>query len=240
MRNIVLFLFLAMPDILCGQDAFEGIIEYRIISTGTGEIAPSGTMSFYIRGQDLLIRAHMAEVPGSRILLKSSENAAYMIDDSSKNVIRLELNPGLENIRMGEVPEEFRKEYEGALREVQEKSDTSVVTFKPASETRVIVGYECRKYNILGADGNLESVAWLTREIQFHGLGKFGDKTGIMGGLFTSEGFPLRIENMNNSEGEDQPMIVEATKVRKASLDPELFQVPVGYHVQDLFGIFKD
>jgi hypothetical protein len=240
MRALQLFLLLTIPNILCGQDAFEGTIDYKIISAGTGDFAPSGTMSIYIRGQDLLIRADMAGVPGSRVLIKSSENVAYMIDDSSKNVIKLDLNPGLENIRMGEVPEEFRKEYEDAIGEVQEKSDTIGVTFIPGGELRIIAGYECRKYNFMDADGNQESVVWLTREIRSQGLSKLGNKIGIMSGLFTSEGFPLRIENATNTEGQDQPMIIEATKIRKGSLDPGLFQLPAGYQVQDLFGIFKN
>lgn len=92
------------------------------------------------------------------------------------------------------------------------------------SETRDILGYKTTKYIVENPGDNSRQVIWATSQIKLKSL---NTKVGSQSSLFYKDidGLPLRMEV--SAEGTN--VVIEATEVKRGSLDATLFRVPAGY-----------
>jgi hypothetical protein len=238
MRKFLYILFF-IPSLSYSQTGFEGIIEFKIKSEGSTPEPTYGNMTFLIRGQDFVIKLDGPGYPASKMLYRNSDHAMYIIDDAGKNIIKLDFSIGQTGMPIGEVPEEYKKTYQEAMNAGRVKNEKSKISLENTGESSNILGYACMKYKV-SDESDIQSFVWLAGAIHVDFPEGMDHYAGPLDGLLTHEGFPLRIENSSRSQGLVLKMIAEAQKVQKTSLSHDLFEVPTGYHVEDIFNYLNN
>ena len=173
------------------QEKFEGVIRYQInnsMENMTPGIMPAFT-EYHIKGNDISIQ--MISDDGAklaRILIDGDQNTLYMIDDEARTAMKVVVSNKAEDERIGNVPEEFREEYEKALKETDNTLESEQIDLKESGESLTIAGYKCEKFIVTAETGGayFESEVWLTDKIQVNVPDVLKDKNNPLL-LFMSE-----------------------------------------------------
>ena len=221
------------------QEGFEGIIRYQIknsMGNMDSGLMPAFT-EYHIKGKDISIQ--MIDADGAkmaRILLNGDQSTFYMIDDEARTAMKVMVSDDADEKRIGNVPEEFKEEYEKALKEADNALESDQVDLKETGESMTIAGYECEKYIVTAETGEafFESEVWLTEKIQVQVPDVLKDKNNPLLLFMNEKGFPLRFTGKSNSNGQSYNFEMVAVKVTPGSLNSDNFEIPADYHVSDM------
>ncbi len=229
----------ALNEVSQTRDGFEGIIRFQIKSSmadmNTG-MMPAFT-EYQIKGNDIIIQMITADNGKmARILIDGEESAFYMIDDEARTAMKVRVNFDKEEDWIGNVPEEFREEYEKALKETGNNLDYEKIDLKENSEILEIQGYKCTKYIVTAAaeEAFVESEVWLTDKIHVNIPEVLKDKNNPLLLFMNEKGFPLRITGKSNAGGQSNNFEMIAVKVTPGYLDPDDFEIPEDYQISDM------
>jgi hypothetical protein len=229
----------ALADPSQGDDGFEGIIRFQIKSSmadmNTG-LLPAFT-EYHIKGDDIVIQMIGADnLKMARILIKGNQRTFYMIDDDARTAMKVKVSDGEEEDRIGNVPDEYREEYEKALKEADKNLDSEKIDLIETGETLIIQGYKCKKYIVTAEAGEalVKSEVWLTDKIQVSVPEVLKDKKNPLLLFMNENGFPLRFTGKSNSDGQSFNFEMVAVKVSPGYLDPVNFEIPADYHISDM------
>jgi hypothetical protein len=192
---------------------------------------------YQIRGDDIIIQMIGADNEKmARILIKGDESTFYMIDNEARTAMKVRVNYDEEEDRIGNVPEEYREEYEKALKEADNNLDSEKIDLKETNETLDIQGYKCTKYIVTAEAGEafVESEVWLTDKIQVDIPEVLKDMNNPLLLFMNQKGFPLRFTGNSNSNGQSYDFEMIAVKVTPVQLDPGDFEIPADYHISDM------
>lgn len=234
---------LSYPSGLFAQDHFEGIIRYEIKTSVTADqtgMMPKFT-EYYIKGNDLILQMIGSDDKMmARILIQGDAGAFYMIDDVEKTALKVVVRS--EDIEgLGNVPEEFREEYEKALKEAEEENEFDKFELEKTGETASIAGYKCEKY-VVRAENDLMSVdteVWLTDKIKVSVPDALRDNNNPLMIFMDESGFPLKFKGKSGSGTQAQSMEMTAVKVDRKPLDPSDFLIPDDYHISDMSSLIE-
>jgi hypothetical protein len=227
---------------LAAQDPFEGVITYQVkssINPDQGSQLPKYT-EYRIRGYDMIIQ--MTGTQGqemARILIKGEARAFYMIDDAQKTAMKVRVRE--EDIEeIGNVPDEFREEYEKGLEKAGEEFQLDQFNLEKTGETMSIAGYICEKY-IVKAENEAAFIAevWLTDKIRVMVPDALKDQNNPLLVFMNENGFPLKLTGSSGGRPEAQAVEMTAVKVSRIALDPSEFVIPDNYHISDLTGLLE-
>jgi hypothetical protein len=230
---------------LFAQDHFEGIIRYEINTSVTADqtgMMPKFT-EYHIKGNDLILQMIGSDDKMmARILIQGDAGAFYMIDDVEKTALKVVVRS--EDIEgLGNVPEEFREEYEKALREAQEENEFDKLNLEKTGETASIAGYKCEKYVIRAENDEMSVITevWLTDKIKVNVPDALKDKNNPLMIFIDESGFPLKFKGMSGSGVDSQARSMEMTavKVDRKPLDPSDFLIPDDYHISDMSSLIE-
>jgi len=222
-----------------GQDRFEGIIRYQIKSSmGNMEsgMAPAFT-EYHIKGNDINIQMIGADgIKMARILVDGDQSIFYMIDDEARTAMKVMVRDEAGENRIGNVPEEFKEEYEKAIKEADSALESEQIDLRETGESMTIAGYECEKFIVTAETGEafFESEVWLTEKILVQVPDVLKDKNNPLLVFMNEKGFPLRFAGKSNSNGKFYDFEMIAVKITPRSLDPGDFEIPADYHVSDM------
>jgi len=226
------------------QEGFEGVIRYQIknsmVNMNTG-MMPAFT-EYRIKGNDIIIQMISDDgVKMARILIDGDQSTFYMIDDEAKTAMKVIVSEEAEEERIGNVPEEFKEEYEKALKETESALDSEQINLKETGETMTIAGYQCEKFIVTAETGEafFESEVWLTDKIQVNVPEVLKDKNNPLLLFMNEKGFPLRVTGKSSSNGNSSDFEMVAVKVTQGNLDPGDFEIPADYHVSDMTGFME-
>ena len=227
---------------LAAQNPFEGVITYQVKSSATtvqGNILPEFT-EYRIRGNDMIIQMTGTEGQEmARILIQGEARAFYMIDDAQKTAMKVQVRE--EDIQeIGNVPEEFREEYEKALEKTGEEYEFDRFNLEKTGETMSIVGYKCDKY-VVKSESEAAFVAeiWLTDRIMVMVPDALKDQNNPLLVFMNENGFPLKLIGRSSAGPEVQTVEMTAVKVTRIALSPSEFTIPDDYHISDLTGLLE-
>jgi len=228
---------------LAAQVGFEGIIRYQINNAQNTEQAnmlPEYT-EYHIKGNNLVIQmiGHDNRMM-ARILIQGDSGAFYMIDDTEKTAMKVVVK-GKELEGIGNVPEEFREEYEEALEKAEQESEFEQFDLVGTGEKGSIAGYVCEKYVVKVKNENsfIESEVWLTEKIIVEIPDALKDNNNPLLIFMNEKGFPLKFSGKSQSKGEVQTFEMTAVKVIKNALKPSEFTIPEDYHISDMTGFLE-
>ena len=226
------------------RDGFEGIIRFQIKSSlanmNTGMMP--AFMEYHIKGHDIIIQMIGADnVKMARILVHGDEGAFYMIDDEARTAMKVKVSNSDEEGQIGNVPEEYREEYEKALKEADDNLDSEKIDLRETEETLDIQGYKCTKYIVTAETGEafVESEVWLTDKILVNMPEVLKDKNNPLLMFMNEKGFPLRFAGKSNADGQSYDFEIIAVKVSPGTLDPRDFEIPADYHISDMTGFLE-
>ena len=220
MKNVfvlIMLAFLAMGQ-TCSQKDFEGSLTYELDLEGDfmglmEAYMPDSYVFSFKEGKTLLrINGGLLESIMGKILIESEKS--YIINDAEKSVYELS---GTDN------PEEIDADQQGAI-------------ITELNETETILGFECKKYEMLFNKGGNEYIqyVWATKEIgnRLNGLNESGvpGKFNFMG----LDAFPLKIQSKISEGGISFSLLLTAVKIEKAKLDAKDFVIPDDYDVKAL------
>jgi len=243
--KILVFLFCLFPLLhgkLVAQDQFEGIITYQVKITFQADQksnVPEFT-EYRIRGNDMIVRISGSDNQEmARILIKGKEGAFYLIDDTLKTAMKVHA-PKNDEGNIGNVPEQFREEYEKALEEAGTDDKPDQFNLEATGETMQIAGYECEKY-IVKADNERAFAAevWLTDRINIAVPEALQDKNNPLLAFMNGKGFPLKLIGRANAGQQEQTVEMTVIKIERTTLNPEEFSLPDDYQVSDLTGLLE-
>lgn len=221
------------------QDEFEGIIRYQIknsMGSMDSGMMPAFT-EYHIKGNNISIQMIGAdEVKMARILIDGKQNAFYMIDDEAKTAMKVVVSDETEENRIGNVPEEFKEEYEKALKESNNALKPEEVDLQETGESMTIAGYECEKFIVTAEseEGFFESEVWLTEKIQVIVPDVLKDKNNPLLLFMNEKGFPLRFTGKSNNNSQSYSFEMIAVKVTPRSMNAGDFIIPADYHISDM------
>ena len=225
-------------------DGFEGIIKFQIKSS-MDEInkgmMPAFT-EYHIKGDDIIIQMSGADnVKLARLLIKGDQNSFYLIDDEARTAMKVRVNNTEEGDRIGNVPDEFREEYEKALKETGSDPDPEKIDLIETNETLDIQGYNCTKYLFTAEaeEAIVESEVWLTNKIYVEVPEVLKDRNNPLLLFMNEKGFPLRFIGKSNTKGQSYDFEMVAVKVTPGNLDPGDFEIPEDYHISDMTGLLE-
>ncbi len=229
----------ALSGISKTSEVFEGIIKFQIKSSAedvNGGMMPAFT-EYHIKENDIIIQMFGAEnIKLARILIKGDQNSFYMIDDEAKTAMKIRVNNGDEENRIGNVPEEFREEYEKALRETDSNPDSEMINLIETNQTLDIQGYNCTKYIVTTEAGEafVESEVWLTNKIYVEIPEVLKDKNNPLLLFMNEKGFPLRFKGKSKTGGQSFYFEMVAVEVTRKKLATGDFEIPEDYHISDM------
>jgi hypothetical protein len=247
-RFLVLLCFLsliqgdliALSDLTQTREGFEGIIKFQIKSSMEDlnkAMMPAFT-EYHIKGDDIVIQMFGADnAKLARILIKGDQSTFYLVDDEARTAMKVRVNDENVESGIGNVPEEFREEYEKALNEAEENNFVSEkIDLKETGETLSIQGYRCTKYVVTAKAGEalVESEVWLTDKILVTIPEVLKDKNNPLLLFMNEKGFPLRFIGKSISNGQNYNFEMVAVKVAQGHLDPGDFEIPEDYHISDM------
>jgi len=134
---------------------------------------------------------------------------------------------------INQVSEEMLMLMDGPMGKVYGKKSTNLteeqlekVTVTESDETKTILGYECKRYDLVVKDQGVESIIkfFMTDAIEVP-----TQQTALYGGKL--KGMPMYMEMEMNQMGMAMTMKFEVTEVRKESVDDSKFDmtIPEGY-----------
>ena len=134
---------------------------------------------------------------------------------------------------INQVSEEMLMLMDGPMGKVDGKKSTNLteeqlekVTVTESDETKTILGYECKRYDLVVKDQGVESIIkfFMTDAIEVP-----TQQTALYGGKL--KGMPMYMEMEMNQMGMAMTMKFEVTEVRKESVDDSKFDmtIPEGY-----------
>ena len=226
------------------QEGFEGVIRYQI-KNSMGNMNPGMMPAFTeyrIKGNDIIIQMISDDgVNMARILIDGDQSTFYMIDDEAKTAMKVTVSDEAEEERIGNVPEEFKEEYEKALKEAESALESEQIGLKETGESMNIAGYQCEKFIVTAETGEafIESEVWLTDRIEVNVPDVLKDKNNPLLLFMNKKGFPLRFTGKSSSNGASYNFEMVAVKVTPGILDPGDFEIPAGYHVSDMTGFME-
>ena len=225
-------------------NGFEGVIRFQMKSSmediKTGSLPEF--MEYHIKGDDIVIQMiGNNDIKMARILIKGDQSTFYMIDDDAMTAMKVRVNDAEAENQIGNVPEEFREEYEKALNEAASKPESEKVDLKETGETLNIQGYECTKYIVTAEAGEafVESEVWLTEKIRVNIPGVLKDNNNPLLLFMNEKGFPLRFTGESKSNGRDYSFEIVAVKVAPGNLNPAYFDIPEDYHISDMTSLLE-
>jgi hypothetical protein len=225
------------------QQSFEGTIRYQIrhsIQADQAGILP-GFAEYHIKANNLVVQ--MTDQDNqlmARIVIQGDSGTLYMIDDSQKTAIKVQVKDN-EIAGIGNVPEEFREEYEKALEQAAREDESKLFDLVKTGETELIAGYSCDKY-IVKASGNdtfIGSEVWLTDEIKIELLETLRDKNNPLLFFMNEKGFPMKLIGKSKTGAQIQTLEMTAVKISQKVMDPAYFIVPDDYHITDMSGMIQ-
>ncbi len=90
---------------------------------------------YRIKGNDIIIQMISDDgVNMARILIDGDQSTFYMIDDEAKTAMKVIVSEEAEEERIGNVPEEFKEEYEKALKEAESALESEQIDLKETGE----------------------------------------------------------------------------------------------------------
>ena len=226
------------------QDGFEGVIRYQI-KNSMGNMNPGmmpAITEYRIKGNDIIIQMISDDgVKMARILIDGDQSTLYMIDDEAKTAMKVIVSEEDEEERIGNVPEEFKEEYEKALKETENALESEQINLNETGEIMTIAGYQCEKFIVTAEKGEafFESEVWLTNKIRVNVPEVLKDKNNPLLLFMNEKGFPLRVTGKSSSNGNSSDFEMVAVKVTQGNLDPGDFEIPADYHVSDMTGFME-
>ncbi len=229
----------ALTKVMQSGEGFEGIIKFQLKSSMEDintAMMPTFT-EYHIKGNDIIIQMSGADnVKLARILIKGDHNSFYLIDDEARTAMKVRVSNAEEENRIGNVPDEFREEYEKALKEKKSDLDSEKINLIETNENLDIQGYNCTKYVVTAEAGEafVESEVWLTNKIYVEVPEVLKDKNNPLLLFMNEKGFPLRFIGKSNTNGQSYHFEMVAVKVTPGNLDPGDFEIPEDYHISDM------
>jgi len=242
---LLLSYLLTYPLGLFAQDHFEGIIRYEINTSMSADqtgMLPKFT-EYHIKGNDLILQMIGSDDKMmARILIQGDAGAFYMIDDVEKTALKVVVRR--EDVEgLGNVPEEFREEYEKALREAEEENEFNKFDLEKTGETALIAGYLCEKYVVRAKNDEISvnTEVWLTDKIKVRVPDALKDNNNPLLTFMNESGFPLKFKGKSGSGPGSQAGSIEMTavKVDRKPLDPSVFLIPDDYHISDMSSLIE-
>jgi hypothetical protein len=240
---LLLTYVLFSPTNLFPQDHFEGIIRYQInnsMNTDQTGMLPKYT-EYHIKGNDLILqmigaRNHMM----ARILIQGDSGTFYMIDDTAKTALKVVIGSD-DKEGLGNVPEEFREEYEKALKKAEVESEFDKFDLEKTGETVLIAGFSCEKYVVRAKNKEIsfDTEVWLTDKIKVEVPDALKDKNNPLLIFMNESGFPLKFKGKSGTGMQTQSVEMTAVKVARKLLDPSDFVIPDDYHISDMTGLLE-
>ena len=192
---------------------------------------------YHIRGGDIVIKMIGSDnLDMARILIKGDQSTFYMVDDEARTAMKVRVSDDTGENQIGNVPEEYREEYEKALNEAEKNPESENIDLKETSETMNIQGYTCTKYIVSAEAGEslVKSEVWLTDKIHVNIPNVLKDKNNPLLLFMNEKGFPLRFTGKSDSNGQGYNFEIIAVKVSPGNLDPGYFEIPKDYHISDM------
>ena len=226
---------------LGAQQQFEGVILYQIKSlpaAGQDNVLPEFT-EYRIKGNDMIIQLIGSENEKmARILIKGQEKAFYLIDDPQKTAMKVRVPDDEKEI--GNVPEQFREEYDKALKEAGDAYQSDRFMLEATGESMSIAGYQCEKY-IVRIDNGPAFVAevWLTSEIKVEVPEVLKDENNPLLVFMNEKGFPLKLIGRTDAKATLNTFEMMATEINQLVMDPAEFSIPDDYYISDLTGLLE-
>lgn len=215
MKKLLLFTLLTFSLTVFAQEKLtEGIVIQKQTFTSSnaalnGQLAMLGDMqtTTYFKGNK------------SRTELSNpmAGDVTTIIDNDKKEMVAIMDNPQL------------GKKYTIKKLDIDEE-DLKNITVTPSEETKDVLGYTCKKYDIVLNKQGVESklVMYTTDKIT-----ALSDQTASFGGKV--KGFPMSIEIQAEQAGMDIIINMVVTEIKKVTVDASKFDmtVPEGYEKMD-------
>ncbi|NLT49536.1 MAG: DUF4412 domain-containing protein [Ignavibacteria bacterium] len=210
--TLIFFIALFSGNNIFGQKTFEGKIKYKL--TGGGKTA---VMDYFTKGKNIRVEVNDVEkvvmiMKGKDILILMPGQKMYM-----------------------KFPSDMMSK-KGNNTEEKEFSPEDLPKFK-TGKSKKINGYNCDQYIITDENNTVE--LWATKE-----LGNFffleapdGGEKSIQS-AFNNMGFVPMIIISKNKAGKEE-MKMEATEIKKMSIESSMFDVPGNYKEFDMKNMFN-
>jgi hypothetical protein len=184
---------------------------------------PSIMKSYYT---DKASRIELAD--GKIVIMDFDKKLVYSLDPAAKTYSQMDMNEMGGSKQMANMPAEQRKMMESMMQNMQ---------ITPTAETKVINGYNCKKYMVSFMMMNSEY--WLSKDVKgYDELKAIGAKMAksfegnpmlkqmnIAAMMDKLDGFPVRTVTQVMGGTITNTLV----KMEKKSLSSDLFQVPAGY-----------
>jgi hypothetical protein len=208
------------PALLLGQQAFEGVLTYRMTAEGT-----TLSMTQSIKGPRVRIDMEVPGMPGPMYMLMDTEKMVMQTVMTSMGMyMEVDMNQAMQM-----VPEEQRRAAESAQLEALGTSDE-------------IAGISCRNYRFTTGDEQAEGCI-ATGLGHFMGMGGGGGPSNPLARMgpdlsafakeFEDGMVPLRLRVLRNGTWET---VMEATAVERKRLEDSVFQLPAGLRKMNMPG----
>ncbi len=195
---------------------FEGKVKFSIKVEGQNAQMIQAMMptayNYHFRGKDMrfIMEGGMMSSLMGDILVDSKKDVTYIIQHSSQSIF--------------ELPTEDVQEGEDAI-------PASKPKVTPLNETETILGYKCKKYEVVIVSQGAESVShvWSTTDLDIDiekaESGRFGGNMFFEG----VPGFPLKMVATSNQGGLTLTFTNEAISIEEQKLSDEYFKLPASY-----------
>lgn len=215
MKKLILFAFLTFSlTVLAQENLTEGvIIQKQTFSSSNaalnGQLAMLGDMQTTTYFKDNKSRTELSN--------PMAGDVTTIIDNDKKEMIAIMDNP------------QIGKKY--TLKELNvSEDDLKNITVTPSEETKDVLGYTCKKYDIVLTKQGVESklIMYTTDKIT-----ALSDQTASLGGKV--KGFPMSIEIQAEQAGMDITINMEVAEIKKEAVDDSKFDmtIPEGYEKMD-------
>lgn len=215
MKNIFLFAFLTISISLFGQEALtEGIIiQKQTFSSSNealnGQLAMLGDMqtTTYFKGNKS--RTELSNPMAGEV--------TTIIDNDKKEMLAIMDNP------------QIGKKYTVKGLDLSEE-ELKNITVTPTDETKEILGYTCKKYDIILNKQGVESKLTMYTTDKISAL---SDQTASFGGKI--KGFPMSVQIQAEQGGMDITINMEVSEIKKEKVADSKFDMtaPEGYEKMD-------
>jgi hypothetical protein len=192
-----------------GAQAFEGIISYDATSNET-----TSSFDYYVKGTRMRLEVEGPGAQGAAIIIDSESNLATMLVPGSKMYMEFDLSKDLPG---------------------RPKTTPESVVLTRTGRTEEIAGQECEEF--IASSQSMKAEVWATAGfgnfMQFNPAPKSASPSASLERKLAQQGlFPLRMI-VRDLSGVEQSRI-EATKIRRQTLENSLFSVPSGWMRMDL------
>ena len=220
MRNFLFtFSCLICTFTLFSQEPIKGSVTYEFDITGSNaamvsSVLPKKMIHYYSdSGMVTIMEGGMMDQMMDRMVVKTNDKMAYMVNDDKQTVYRIDL-----------------KSMQKATDDLKEADEAMELI---EGETLELLGYKCNKYQttIIQNGLTVKAVIWTTDEITIPDMERGTES--LSGGFIPSniKGFPLKIEA--TMEMLQANYILKVTEIDPNADVSALLEIPADYAVED-------